>query len=375
MDLTYQQILAEQYDENAKNLLVTPNEAASDEYVDEYEYDDYEKNDLPNKEEFNKFQGDRNKPEHVIKPLADNQAKHRSKVRLRNRVVNIDGKFRGNISAVLAQAGQCNVGTKQLMPDIGTPGTTSSYFIFQTARVYKNVSSIKLTSFEFPNVFYTFSSSRNNISFQVDDGQGYRTVSIPQGNYSSATLLATTIQTIINSTSGLNSSYTVAVDPISSKLTIADTNTRPFNILFPTTINNPTGNGIGYNLGFQNTAYNFASTYTAENFPDVVQDTYIYLSINDYNLVEHHEYGQTHFEAIAKITLPSGKNTIVYDNNFTNSSSKQYHFYQPTNISRFEIKLIDAYGEVLDLQGSNFSMTLELEEILDSSIYEKMLEL
>lgn len=375
MDLTYQQILAEQYDENAKILLVTPNEYSGEDYVDEYEHQDYEKNDLPNKEEFNKFQGDRNKPEHVIKPVADIQATHRSNVRMRNRVINIDGKFRGNISAVPTPAGECNSATRQLMPDIGTPGTTSSYFVFQSARVYRNVSSIKLTSFEFPNVFYTFSTVRNNISFQVNDGQGYKTVTIPQGNYSTSALLATTIADSMNTTNGLNSEYNVTIDPISGKLTIQDTNSLSFNILFPTTLNNPTGNGIGYNLGFQNTTYNMSSTYTAENFPDVIQDTYIYLSVNDYNLVEHHDYGQTHFEALAKITLPTTKNTIIYDNNFINSSSKQYHFYQPTNISRFEIKLIDAYGEVLDLQGSNFSMTLELEEILDSSIYEKMLEL
>lgn len=375
MELTYQQILAEQYDENAKVLLVTPNEVNTDEYVDDYNYEDYSENDLPNKEEFNKYQGARNKPEHVIKPPPDHQPTHRAKVRLRNRVINIDGKFRGNIVAVASQGVGCNPTTGQSFPDIGTPGTNSSYFVFQTARLYKNVTSIKVTSFEFPNVFYTFSKSRNNISFQVDDGQGYKVVTISEGNYSSTAILAKAIQDAMNSTTGLNSAYAVRIDETTGKLSIVDGHDHSFNILFPTTTNNPSQNGIGYNLGFQTTSYMHQSTYIAECFPDVIQDTYIYLSINDYNLVEHQEYGQTHFEAIAKITLPSTKNTIVYDNNYTNSSSKQYHFYQPTNLTRFEIKLIDAYGEILDLHGSNFSMTLELEEILDSSIYEKMLEL
>lgn len=376
MELTYQQILAEQYDENAKNLLVHPNEVETDEYVDENNHGDYDDNDLPEKEEFNKFQGDRNKPEHVIKPLPDPHQGHRTNVRLRNRVLNIDGKFRGNIIPVAPYEGNCsNSGISK--PDLGTPGTLSSYFVFQTSRVYKNVSSIKLTSFEFPNVFYTFSNARNNISFQVDDGNSsvYHTVTIPEGNYSNIGALATKIQNSMNSTTGLNSAYTVTVDPISGKLTISDTNSVNFNILFPTTTNNPSQNGIGYNLGFQTTSYMNQSTYVAEFLPDVIQDTYIYLSINDYNLVEHQEYGQTHFTAFAKITLPSTKNTIIYDNNFINSSSKQYHFHQPTNLTRFEIKLIDAYGEILDLHGSNFSMTLELSEIIDSSIYEKMLEL
>lgn len=374
MELTYQQILAEQYDENAKNLLVRPNEVETDEYVDENNHGDYEDNDLPEKEEFNKFQGDRNKPEHVIKPSPDAHQGHRTNVRLRNRVLNIDGKFRGNILPVSPYEGNCSIsGTSK--PDLGTPGTLSSYFVFQTSRVYKNVSSIKLTSFEFPNVFYTFSNARNNISFQVDDGQGLYTVTISEGNYSNIGALASKIQDAMNSTTGLNSAYSVKVDPISGKLSISDTNNHNFNILFPTTTNNPSQNGIAYNLGFQTTSYINQSSYIAEYLPDVIQDTYIYLSINDYNLVEHQEYGQTHFTAFAKITLPSTKNTILYDNNFINSSSKQYHFYQPTNLSRFEIKLIDAYGEILDLHGSNFSMTLELQEILDSSIYEKMLEL
>lgn len=375
MELTYQQILAEQYDENAKTLLVQPNENHEEEYLDDYNYQDYEENDLPKKDEFNKFHGDRNKPENVIKPAVDPDTKHRANVRLRNRVLNIDGKFRGNIAMIPSQVTGCNLGTAQVNLDVGMPGTNSSYFVFQTSRVYKNVTSIKVTSFEFPNVFYTFSKSRNNISFQVDDGNGYKLVTISEGNYSTTALLAKTIQDTMNTTTGLNSAYTVKVDSITGKLSIADTNNHNFDILFPTTTNNPSQNGIGYNLGFQTTSYTYQSTYIAECFPDVIQDTYIYLSINDYSLVEHQEYGQTHFEAMAKITLPSTKNTIIYDNNFINSSSKQYHFYQPTNLTRFEIKLIDAYGEILDLQGSNFSMTLELEEILDSSIYEKMLEL
>jgi hypothetical protein len=148
-----------------------------------------------------------------------------------------------------------------------------------------------------------------------------------------------------------------------------------FTLTFPTTTSNPNENGLGYNLGFLKTKYLNASSYTAETVPDVIQDTYVYLAINDYALMETPSFGNTYFNALAKITLPGAKNTVVFDNNYTNSSSKEYHFQQPTNINRFEIRILDGYGNQVNLKGASFSLTIELQEVLDSSIYEKMLEL
>ena len=72
MEQTYQQILAEVYDENAKNVLVHQTEY-DDEEQPPYEKYDYSDNELDEKEEFNKFAGDRGagdgawgKPPHVF---------------------------------------------------------------------------------------------------------------------------------------------------------------------------------------------------------------------------------------------------------------------------------------------------------------------
>jgi hypothetical protein len=379
MELTYQQILAEQYDENAKTLLVQPNESTEEEYVDDYNYQEYEENDLPKKEEFNKFHGDRNKPEHVIKPTSYIESKHREQVRLLNQVINIDGKFRGGI--VPTNPNTCG----GIPAENANPGTSSSYFVYYPSTMYKNVKSIKLTSFEFANTFYTFSKARGNLYMAVQPTPpllGLVNIRLPEGNYT-ITDLVIAIQTQLTS-----SGYTITYDSVAHKFTISSSSYFQLNFNgtpdAPTnTSTSPHGNGLGYNLGFLQMSYtspSFNSTtnkyyYTAECVPDVIQDTYIYLAINDYNLIEHAMYGQTFFSVFAKITLPTAKNNTVFDNNYTNSSSKIYQFQQPTNVNRLEIKLLDAFGNVLDLNGSNFSMTLELQEILDSSIYEKMLEL
>ena len=46
-----------------------------------------------------------------------------------------------------------------------------------------------------------------------------------------------------------------------------------------------------------------------------------------------------------------------------------------TNINILNIRLLDAYGRELDLQGMNFSVTLELKEALNISLYEKLREI
>ena len=370
MELTYQQVLAEQYDENAKNLLVHANEVQSDEYVDDYNYRDYEENDLPEKDKFNKFPGARNKPEHVIKPAANPNEKHRDKVRIRNQVVNIDGKFRGGI--VPTSPVTCS----NTPAENAHPGTDSSYFIYSPARPYKNVTSLKVTSLEFPNTFYTFDyTSRSNTTFSIvaETTPGvyttYEPIIISDGNYPNIAALVSDIQ------AKLPASYTIAVGARTNIVSISNSISQIFTLTFPTTTSNPNENGLGYNLGFLKTKYLNASSYTAETVPDVIQDTYVYLAINDYALMETPSFGNTYFNALAKITLPGAKNTVVFDNNYTNSSSKEYHFQQPTNINRFEIRILDGYGNQVNLKGASFSLTIELQEVLDSSIYEKMLEL
>ena len=52
MDLTYQQVLAEHYDENAKNLLIQQMDDYEYANIEEYNIELHEENDLPDKDEF-----------------------------------------------------------------------------------------------------------------------------------------------------------------------------------------------------------------------------------------------------------------------------------------------------------------------------------
>jgi hypothetical protein len=361
MDLNYHQILAEVYEENAKNLLVDQNEY-SDEEKEAYEDYDYEANDLPNKDEFNKPQGNHNKPEHVIIPDAKEHIKHK-KPEVRTIVLNIDGAFRGNIVPTTTEP-NCSGVTFQV------PATNSTNFIFSAHKLYRNITSVKLTSMEFANTFYTFSDARGNTTFSITVGATTYPIRIREGNYTPSTLGAEIAGQIVSVPGMVSFTYDIPTHTFRFVGAVGSI------ITFPTSTSNPYGNGIGYNLGYKSTSYTLpgGTFIDSDVTPDLIQDTYVYLQINDWNLLEHQQYGQTFFSVFAKIQLTGAKNNIVFDNNFTNSSTKEYVFPQPVNLQRFEIRMLDAYGNTLDLRNGSFSMTIELQQVDSSAVYEDLIK-
>jgi len=467
MEQTYQQILAEVYDENAKNVLVHQTEY-DDEEQPPYEKYDYSDNEVDDKEEFNKFAGDRGKPEHVIRPekvlSGDGLTNIKKDSIIRTNVINIDGNFRQNAAPpqplLLTDCGGYDFVT--------TPNTklqSGSNFSFRTSRQYKNTYSVEVTSIEFPNSFYAFSSQRKNTLFSIEYNQRTYDIRIPDGNYSKlANLTTTSYYTTIPSTNGVpiadapppnpqfpNSTTTTNISgpptpdittflgaiqeainknipPITSVTSSAidsngnttvqkliepaievgyssqshliyftqnDTSLRlvPFNILFPSVETNSYGNGIGYNLGIlelnpqskiqappgQITGSLLGlpeqiQLIVADTFPDIIQDRYVFLKLSDWDLITHVNANSSQFTAFMKIVLSVPKYTVQFDNASSNSTHKQYHFQQPTNINLINISLLDAYGNVLDMKYSSFSLTLQIQECLSNATYEALLE-
>lgn len=358
--LTYQQLLAQTYEETARNLLVHQNEYEDDEQVEDHEKQDYDKNQLENPEEFNKFHGDRGTEKDVSKPHQPFDDKSKISIRydkdVKTHVINIDSRFRSYVSSTASNT---------------YPESKSSHFIFRPHRAYKNIVSVRLSSLEFPNVMYTFSAARENITIGISQppGNPYVNFTISPGNYASASDLATAVEDIIQAT---YPSFSVTYSSVTNKITITDTN--PFDMDFtPSTITTPFDNGLGHYLGYRNLTYTGLSSYTAESLPDIYGDTYVYIAINDYNVIEHQDFNTTSFGAFAKIQLNVPKNTMIFDQ--LNTTTKEYFFQQPSNIGSLNIKLLDAYGRELDLLGMNFSVTIELKEALNLSLYEKMREI
>jgi len=420
MDLTYQQVLAEVYEENAKNVLVHQTEYDDIEQPP-YEDHDYEENELPDPDEFNKPSGNRNKPEHVIKPPNKQDGLGLASVKkdniFRMNVINIDGRFRTNQIPLTGTTTDCqgNVIPNEANLDF-TSVQSGTNFAFRTARQYKNVYTVEVTSIEFPNSFYTFSAARGNTSFIITYLGTARSLTIPDGNYTNivntttgtpylpditpqqpdVTTLTGALQQVINiivnkfvpTNDALKINYNSNIHVVYFLGTIDST--KPFTITFPSVETSSYGNGLGYNLGFLQQIYTSSlqtppndaiyslgiqsQVILAETYPDTIQDQYIYLKLSDWDLITHQNSDQTSFTAFLKIPLTVPKFTTQYDNNSLNTTSKKYFFHQPTNINLISISLLDAYGNIIDLKYSSFSLTLQIQEVLSTSAYERLLD-
>jgi hypothetical protein len=405
---TYQEMLAEIYEENAANQYVV-DRFYEDEDVDGFDANKYSELEIEDRGEFNKFQGDRNKPENVVKPAPSTneqgKASYGYNKDIRTTVVNIDGRFRA-VSAPNPERLSRSQCAAQAAIQANFGESSGTQFAIMLGKQYKNVTSIKVTSLEFENSFYTFTAlnpntgvGRDNTSFNIKldrdigaTGATGATVTIPDGNYDLPLFISTVTSNTLSSIYsmyGLTGAtgytgntgrfyFAINQNPRDLKLTI--TSNHEFSIDFPSHPDSFTKNGIGYNLGFYDLNDNLSSltapyTLTANTRPDVKQDQYIYLRINDWYQVHHQYPDQTKLSAFLKVPLTVPKFTVQYDNVQLDTVTKEYFFAQPTNVHKLVISVVDSYGALLDMQGGSFSMSLAISEILQSNIYEKLLQI
>jgi hypothetical protein len=249
----------------------------------------------------------------------------------------------------------------------------------------KNVLSMRLVSIEIPNSWYLFSSIKKNNTFIVEIHlEGEKTeynIIVPDGNYDSDTLqhylnttyfcesgLETPLKNIRFSINNYNLKTSFEVVESESDLL---TNFN-FSLKFIDNINQNAMNTLGWTLGFRLGSYlNIHEKICSEGLFDAGGDRYIYLCINDYQYNSNSsntvcfDKSVLSEDVIAKIPMINGKfSLIVNDNN--NSLAKIRRYNGPINLSRLQIKIIDKFGTVIDLNNMDYSLTLELELLYES---------
>jgi hypothetical protein len=162
----------------------------------------------------------------------------------------------------------------------------------------------------------------------------------------------------------------------------------PFDIDFNTITNISTNIGIsklnypsiGHYLGYRpnlkksldnflysSILYELSSTIIGTKIYNSMGDEYIFLKLNNWGYYDF--FNKIMF---AKILIPIHSNTFRSDDYI--NINKEVHFRQPTNFQQLDIELIDYLGNRVDLNGFDFSFTLELKQIVNSdqkNIFEK----
>ena len=295
---------------------------------------------------------------------------------MRKQIVNVDTRFR----------------------TVLTEPSTNCTFKFE--HPYKNIIRMRVASVEIPNAWYEFSATNyQNTYFSISayDISGIlrtATITIPDGNYSAVDLCVTIQNLLITKFRNPYGIFiTISPDPVSIKTTfihngvgvpgstVPTATARPFILDFkvPILCYQPFNFGLGSNLGFMNTLYNVTNVYdtsgtfvrysqTSESLIDVVGDSYILLGIDDNRGIEQRTT-TNYFNCLAKIIVRESKYMIIYDDGAT-LLSNDIIFPSPVDLAQIKIKLMDPYGNILDMNYMNFSFSLEITEVMNTKMYE-----
>lgn len=255
---------------------------------------------------------------------------------------------------------------------------TSTDCLINLPYTIKDVISMKVVSVEIPQVIYLVNNGSNFIYLHEQTTNIKGTVFFPEGNYNYISL-ATTLTNTINTELGTANRFTVSIDPSNFRTTISNS-TYAFNIIFSSNI--PVfafEKSIGFTLGYRKTSeYKNEKSYISESLFNPCPTNYLFLEINDFNYSSASRLIGLFLDnfldknIIAKLpyktyccNLPSlDKCTTIFLNE-ENIVSSTRNYFGPIHLQKLAIRLLNQYGEVIDLHHRDFSFTLEMEVLYD----------
>jgi hypothetical protein len=297
--------------------------------------------------------------------------------------------------------------------------TTNSYdFTYTLPKVMKNVISMKISSLEIPRMWYEFSTAKSNniITIGVYNMSDYVDASyviiIPDGNYTLNTLQLT-INNIFGLVGGGINFLIMSVEPETLSVVIRVRNSmvdlRGNGVFFPYDNGDdhyspdfwfsvdlqegldasiPIYKTLGWTLGFRKRNYIITKTNLFMAFQDspysvipfvghLMTETffgsgysnYIFLEIDDYNnnfktdtIISSTGTSYLGKNILARIALSGGTSSIIIDN-ASDFVFKQRDYFGPVSLDRLRIRMLDRYGDPLNLNYSDFSFVLELTQL------------
>lgn len=263
-------------------------------------------------------------------------------------------------------------------------------FLYPFAHSYKNVIKARVASVEIPIGFYNFSKVKKNTMFRLDvtdylGNQHFLQITIPDGDYTPPQLIKA-IQDQFNAirdTYGLF--FRINLDESSRKVTICHDGSGP-----PPCPKAPTHTpvaygltfamigledrkydfGLGYNLGFSEHFYIVEAPFciTGESLISTNGDNYFLLAIDDFYTVEHRT-NDDYIQCLAKILVKRNPNGIIFDDGYT-VLSNDIIFPRPIDLKQIRVRLLDMYGVPIELHNLNFSISLDITEVMNVQMYD-----
>jgi hypothetical protein len=271
-------------------------------------------------------------------------------------------------------------------------------FMIRLPSTYRNIMRIAVSSVELPLVEYLFSAEHGNLNLSVAVATAvYDPVTNPvptfgpwvnlritAGNYSSSSLAAE-IERVLQT---VDTNFLCTLDPIAGFIRIRHNGDLFFKVNLtsdnPTIAARPTHWGLGYYLGIRTKGPIISSG--AESGDEFMQNRYAVMGtailltqpIPYYLLqlqcpdmlenITHRVSAGASIPAFAKLVLRDG----AYQLQFVDGGDwmrREYTFLAPSNISQLRVKILDPYGEIVNMQGMDWSLTFEMYEVVNQRTY------
>ena len=255
----------------------------------------------------------------------------------------------------------------------------TSDFMIRLPSTMRNVMRIAVSSIELQEVAYVFSAKAGNTTFTVKD---VGTFSVAEGNYTPAQL-ATAVSASAGAV-GLDCSY----NAITNRFAFVATSGGPYTVyLYGATPVGPCSGpcpippvndsvrywGIGYNMGFRDKTIVVSSgkPVVACQSPQILAPAYTLLQVQCPDMMDntiHRTENGSFVPALAKLVLRNGFYALQTDDG-GNSLRKEHVFESPSSITQLRISLVDAYGRFVEMGDTDWSMTFEIMEVVNSCQY------
>ena len=279
----------------------------------------------------------------------------------KRKYVNLDTKFRDEYNESQTTNGNADLLSNQ--------SSISNYSISLPERI-NDVKTIRITNVEVPLTFYNISANIGNNYFKTIVSGIETIITVPDGNYTDATL-----------TSSLNNALTAAsvglTFTITSNARTSVVSSGSVNIHFD--VNNSGINDkyrfkskFGWLLGFRNTTYTVNNTpTTSEQFVNLHGSKYLYLAIEEYNKGNQNSFVSPLFSSfinkntIARIALdnttyPFG--SILPANQSNGLLTSDVRCYTgKVDLQKLNVALLNEDGIPMDLNGLDFSFCIEVD--------------
>jgi hypothetical protein len=255
------------------------------------------------------------------------------------------------------------------------PLSTQSQYTVKLPKTYENVYAVTLKSAEVPYSWYTFSEARGNLTFRVStDGVLYSTVTLPEGNYTTASFAAA-LETELKD---IAPQFTVTYSAVTNTLTIEKSNGEFYfdfrgdqtqsagcagqSVVTPTS----TYWGLGYYMGFEKKLYTSTSrTLTSAFAVTVNPDNYILMELDfinkeDETAIDSRLSGRVD-GCFAKLPINGNSGDVIFFRELCCPLNRSVMTPPLGQLRTLNIKWRFHDGRLVDFHNLDHSFTLEFE--------------